>query len=115
MIVGVTVEGVEHRIDFDDMTVHDWAVFSKRFGIGWLEFNPLRHAEHAEALIALCVDRFQIDPSELGTAKAFLENVTYIAADDRPTEYTNGVPPVADENGTEPSSLSSADTDGPPT
>lgn len=101
MLLRITVPGVEPvTVDTDDVDIEVWDTIEREFGVSWASFNPWRSAKEARAARKLICDKTGIDPDLLKTVKQFAEAVEFVGDDDRPTEYSDGVPPVAGEDST---------------
>ena len=102
MILRITVpsHAEPFTVDTDGVDIDVWDAVEQEFKVSWASFNPWRSAKEAKAARKLICDVTGIDPAELKTVRQFAEAVEFVGEDDRPTEYSDGVPPQAGEDST---------------
>lgn len=99
--VVIRVDG--HALLIDDLTLAEFRTIEERTSVPWTRLNPLRSAAEAAAVLFVLFCRFGATAEEANARadglnlKQALEHITledYEHADDRPSEYEDGVPVI---------------------
>ncbi len=92
-----TVEG--EKVSSDDLTLDEVIAVEKATGSGWFELNPYNSAAHCRAILVQINSRRRPkdDAEKLVGAMTIREaqdSVDFVARDDRPEIYQDGIPVV---------------------
>jgi hypothetical protein len=82
-----------HDVDIDDVPLARYAEIEKETGTRWfqLQRSPFQHAAAGEMLAKACADIAGVELPPL-TPRLFVDVFELVEAENRPTEFEEGVP-----------------------